>query len=146
MNDYYQKLNQINTEVARLEQERRDLIDAKNKFDEEAIKSLEWTKDCIARLSVNWLVGAGLPKYTIRVYGKALPAGKHVTVLGTEALYEYNVVYSHSFANDFACGEFNTSSKKNLIAFLQKVKFKSLDYDKEALEVLLMAREIDEDR
>lgn len=137
------ELKEINAELQRLEQLRRELLQKENEEAENHIKSLVWTQTSKARLEISPLLAAGIPKYKIIVYGPDVPKKMldRVTVMGTSSLYEYNMLFS---SGDFWENEayFSTSSKEILLAFLKEVKFASLEYDKEMFSVLETAKNI----
>lgn len=131
-------LNEINTEIANLEKQRQDVINARNNMDQENIKSLEWTKACKASFEINPLVCAGLPGYTIKVWGKEIPRSiGGICVMGDSKYYEKNITYRSRHDEWIGnAGEFTTSCVDALIQFIRKVRFQSLDYNKKHLEIL----------
>lgn len=132
-------INDINAEIQRLKQERNDLIN-KDLFEKEiVIKSLEWTKDCTAKLVLNSFGGVGFPTYKIHVFGKCPRCIGSITIMGNCPSYEQNMMYGaeYGFDNEFC---FYTSSKKMLLEFMDKVKFLKFDYNESDWEVLNMAR------
>lgn len=129
-------LNEINSEISHLEEKRVKLLNEQKNLDKEKIQSLEWTKNCWATLHINSMVCAGLPTYTINIYGEDIPYTiSPITVFNNHNLYEHNVMFGKSYlgVTDYS---FYTSSKDALLGFLQVVKFKQLDYNKDWLEVL----------
>jgi len=134
-------LNELNIEIERLLQQRQDLLNKERLQEEEKLKDLKWTKDYTARLEINPLSSAGLPKYTIMIYGKPPCAMPAICVMGEHKLYEYNIMY----ATRFGYGDdssFYTSCPDMLIKFLNSVKFKKLEYNEEHLRVLKAAEHI----
>lgn len=135
-------LNEINCEIQRLEAERTRILNEKDFENEEQIKSLEWTKDCAARLEISSTVASGIPTYKIYVYGEAPYSNHPITVMGDSKRYEYNMLYGKPFTEYDFDKRFYTSDKKTLIQFLKTVVFKSLAYDERSLEILEMASKV----
>lgn len=134
------EIGRLDGEIKRLIKERSSLEEGQN---EEYIKSLVWTRDCEARLEVSPLLGAGLPKYRVLLVGNDIPRSlKSVTVMGDSRFYENNVLFTSS-SYGYAEAHFYTTSGKTLIEFLRNTNFKSVSYDKELLEVLLVAKEVE---
>jgi len=132
-------LNELNEEILDLEQQRMDLLNRQKLEEEQTIQDLRWTKDYKAKLQINTMYSAGLPKYKILVYGNPPATLRGVQVFGDHKLYEYNIMYGKDFAA--ACPCFCTQSAATLIQFLEEVEFLELEYDEEHLRVLEAVRE-----
>lgn len=130
-------VTKINNEIERLKKERERILNAEKAHTEESIRSLEWTKDCHARLLYSSMASAGIPTYTVLVYGPQVPHSlKHITVMGDSVHYDQNITFHNGFSDS---AEFTTSNHELLIEFLQKVKFQKLEYNVELLKVLKVA-------
>jgi hypothetical protein len=132
------ELHEINAEIARLQEERCKILNKEKFGNEDIIKSLTWTKNCIGKLVINPLRGAGLPTYSIIVIGKHPTSTHGVTVMGDSSAYEQNVLYGKDYQHD--CHTFYTSSKKMLLKFMAEVEFEKFEYDEDDWEILDAAR------
>lgn len=132
------ELHEINAEISRLLDLRCDLLNRQKFGDEEVIKSLEWTKACTGKLVINAIRGAGLPTYSILVFGKHPTTTRGVAVMGDSAAYEQNMMYGKDFQNE--CHAFYTSSKSMVLQFMKEVEFDKFEYDHCDWEVLDAAR------
>lgn len=133
-------LGEINAQIHELEKKRAEIINKENHLNDENIKSLEWTKDCCAKLRINSLGSYGLPVYEIFVYGRKLPhTGKSgsVTISGNSSDCYDNLLYDSNVDR----GRFSTSSERLLIQFLEQVQFQELEYPERFLNVLKAAEE-----
>ncbi len=138
-------ITEVNLEINRLQKIKDDLQKCEIQAKEDYIKSLEWTKDCHARLETNNIIAAGLPSYKILIYGKSpMPHSiyQSINVMGDSKHYQENVMYGRDYSHDSFC--FYTNSYEILIKFMKKVKFRSFEYDKKLLEILETARQISE--
>lgn len=133
-------LDAINEEIYRLEQKRQDLLNKDKLKEQESIQDLKWTQDYEARLEVSTLCSAGIPRYSIIVYGNPPGTISPICIMGEHTCYEYNIMYGRTW-NFY---HFYTSSCEMLIEFLEHVKFKELLYDKEHLKVLEAVRKYNE--
>lgn len=132
-------LAEVNNKIHELKLEQEKLINQQRDMDDQKILSLDWTKDCFAKLEINSLVCAGLPRYHVHVYGAkgSVPyVFRPITVMGDHELYYYNVILSKQYGFDMYDASFSTYDKEMLLKFLNKVTFKTLDYDKDTFEVL----------
>lgn len=141
------KLEAIDKQIKQLNSERASIINKKNN---DHVLSLEWTKDCTAKLEICVMAGAGIPRFEIIVRGNNnIPyCSTTLKVMGDSKLYEdnmmfsnrpYNLYYDHSIKS--VCS-FYTSSEDMLFQFLEKVKFKEFQYDTKTLELLLKVQKI----
>lgn len=135
--------SQIREQIRILSAELDDLTNDKLKTQEEYIRTLDWTKNCNARLKIHDFggIGCGLPKYSIFVFGDVPKTDRPVLIIDNKR-YENNLYYSKSndlyeIINNY---RFYTSDFCTMINFLDIVKFAKLDYDTIALRVLLAAR------
>lgn len=139
---------EINSEIQKLQELRQQALSEKQNEIEQHIKSLSWTKDCDAILEINPLSAMGLPKYKIFLLGEIpkfdiFSKYQCTSVMGDHGCYEFNMMYgkqnkTYSYNYEDYC--FYTSCDKRLLAFLEIVEFKSLDYNKTDWEVLNAAR------
>lgn len=132
------ELHEINSEIARLQELRSDLLNKQKFGEEDVIKSLEWTKACTGKLVINAIRGAGLPTYSILVFGKHPTTTRGVAVMGDSKAYEQNMMYGKDYHND--CHAFYTSSKRMVMQFMKEVEFEKFEYDHCDWEVLDAAR------
>lgn len=132
------ELHEINAEIARLQEERCNLLNKQKFGNEDIIKSLTWTKNCTGKLVINMLRGYGLPTYSILVFGKYPTTTHVVTVMGDSSAYEQNMVYGKDYHQE--CHSFYTSSKKMLLKFMEEVEFQKFEYEQSDWEVLDAAR------
>lgn len=138
-------ITEVNLEINRLQKIKDDLQKCEIQAKEDYIKSLEWTKDCHARLETNNIIAAGLPYYKILIYGKPPIPNKifqSVNVMGNSKHYQENIMYGRDFSHDYFC--FYTNSHERLIEFIKKVKFASFEYDRKLLQILETAKQISE--
>lgn len=132
------ELHEINAEIARLQEEKCNLLNKQKFGNEDIIKSLTWTKNCTGKLVINMLRGAGLPTYSILVFGKHPTTTRGVIVMGDSSAYEQNMLYGKDYHHE--CHTFQTSSKKMLLKFMDEVEFEKFEYDQSDWEVLDAAR------
>lgn len=136
-------LEKIDEEIKQLNIRRSTLLTVeRNKI----ITSLEWTKQCNAKLNISNWWSAGLPKYEILVFEtKALIpyCSGQICVMGDSTFCENNMMFSSSnFMRD--CPYFYTSSDEILFKFLETVTFQKFEYDTKTLEILLRIQAISE--
>lgn len=127
-------LNELNTEISELQERRQNLLNQQKLKKEQSIQDLQWTKDYKAVLQINSLSGAGLPKYSILVYGNPPSCMSPIVVMGEHSLCEYNMLYGKDLMADIPC--FYTSNTEVLLEFLEKVQFQSIEFDEELLRIL----------
>ena len=143
-----EQITDIEIQLRDLTEQKRKLLGIQEADKIAEFRKLEWTKDYAAFLKINPLVCAGLPGYFIVIpelggldcrIGKFRSSG-HIFMFGDEKKpYEYNITYEqHAFNQEYPC--FSTSCSNRLMEFLDKVKFKNIDYDKRTLSVLLAAK------
>ena len=130
-------LGELNTEIFKLQEVRQNLLNQQKLAETQSIIDLEWTKDYKAFFKINGLSGAGLPRYSILVYGNPPHHLSSVVVMGEHSLYEYNILYGKDFMVDTP--SFYTSNTELLLKFLEKVQFKELEFDEDLLRVLKAA-------
>ena len=122
-------LNDYNTEIARLNAERAEFLNKQNKFTEDSIKSLDWTKDCDAELKVLDMWSYGLPRFTIDILNspKIPQVTGTICVMGDDSMYQNNMMFSSKVWSLNTTGpQFYTSNRDTLLKFLRKAKFRSL--------------------
>lgn len=134
------RLAELNEQIEQLKAERVALLNQRDFENEEVIKSLEWTKECYARLEVNTLVAAGLPTYNIVVMGKTPHCLRPRCVMGNSKNYEQNMMFGIGFLGDYP--SFYTSSVDMLCEFLEKVTFQRFDFNEQHLRALKAAEAV----
>lgn len=140
METNHQELARLNTEIYLLEEKRKNVINQMKFKDEEEIKNLDWTKDCAAFFSIDPMACAGIQKCKIMVSGPNLPSvTSPITVMGEHKLYNMNIVFMKGYNHDWPV--FATDNKDLFKLFLKVVKFKSISYSKDDLEVLEAVRD-----
>lgn len=139
------ELAEIESELLRLQERKREITADKIKAEIDYIKSLSWTKDCCAKLIVSPESGFGLFEYKIALGARKLPlhsSSSYVEVMGSDKIYSNNIQYYYKGC-DNCC--LLTNNVELLIEFLSKVKFKSLKYNKNLLK-LFQAAELHQSR
>ncbi len=132
------RIKELDIQIQNLNKERNTLID---NYQNEKILSLEWTKECSAKLQINHFFAAGIPKYQIFLSNNAPYCPNTIEVMSLYSEnYTHAMIYSSKSYDSGPC--FYTSSNQTLINFLNKVQFKSLEYDQNILELLLSVKQI----
>lgn len=132
--NFDQEIQNLNSQIVQLTEKRNNLLNQKNLGDENYIKSLKWCQNCTARLELNTLYAAGLPKYKLHVYGNT-PATNGVLEFFPDLKYPNNICFS-SKNFDSNGSYFYTNSIEALMRLINDAEFKSIEYDKEHLQLL----------
>lgn len=135
------RLTEINHRLKELHSEKEQLLSCEAAKKEEHIKKLEWTKDCLGVLYIDSYAGLGSPIYTIVISGKDIPStAKPIKIMGDDKSCDRNLLFGRSYSHD-NYHAFYTNNAKLLCKFLSIVKFKTLQFNNDHLNVLKTAEQ-----
>ena len=135
-------IKEIDEEILKLKEQRKNIVEENKTIS----KVLEWTKDCDATILIHTLYDYdNAPKYRIFPVG-VIPnyAKGNITIMGNSTSFIESLILGKSYINGEPPHKLNfyTNSEELLIKFLNKYKFRSLNFDKKLLEVLKVAEKV----
>jgi len=134
-------IDEINKQINELQNKRDEIIRDKYKERNEEISKLAWTKHHRARLKLEPIYGAGLPRYKIEVWDNP-PSMTGSIVVYSGDNYHKHVFYGKKYLEEGY--EFSSYDPESILKFLDGVVFKSLEYGKDDLHFLKRVSEIAE--
>lgn len=128
-------LNELNDQINELNKQRAEIFRQKEADAVEKFKTLEWIKECSARLDINAFLASGIDRYTLHLYGP-VPNFEHhnyIPIMKTICFINYSQGYINSdfYRDNRKSPKIVTSNTNDLIEFLQTYKFKSLSFNEE---------------
>lgn len=136
------EIDELNHQILELNNKRNKLVSDQEQSKIEEFLTLKWTKHFDAFLKVNPYAVAGLPTYELLIPNCPYIFSKTIHVFGESSYYENNINYGISYTHKYQ--SLSTSSWETLVKFLSGIKFKTLDYNKDMLTILLAAKQCNE--